>query len=546
MTPSLSKTVVDFVLAQARSDVYGAYCRNRLLELLDIDTSVADTASLPANEAVMLALIEKEMRRSLGNAACIERRPAAGYAPAADDAPAPRQDLLVRPRAAAPAEGDGIFYTVGLDTLGPFAAPRSTGDRVFGCGAAGNKTHIAMLLAQARLLADVQAQFGQGPRLPVAYHFGAAAPGGSIEDTAAAGRLVPAGWNAVVLASTGGAPLVSQIGCVRFRLVLGASHATELFPFIVAALEAEGNRLRAEAVAEPADLRRTLSQTNCGTFGPYGTHPALACEHVAVRVRIIARGNPERIAMRMTEILDAAMAEYLRHRPDLTRAVDAATGEPKLRRHYALQFEPVPDAVQYRIDVFGRRACPAAAGEADNAISKAAVLFGALLRIRRNFPNARTEAALADAPASPAEVAIAGTQTFVAPLDAASVRKQLAAAVHASLADYRRVTGRTAADHAVRIAFEEPDREPLVQAAPPAVLTAFQSAGAAASIPLTTGGTWPSISHADRFAEASHPAVIFGPGRLDRTDTANECIEVPEIQQTLALSTLATLTYGPA
>jgi len=544
MTSILPKPVVDFVLAQARGDLYGAYCRNRLLELLDIDTSPADLTNLPTNQAATLGLIAREMQRSLGDAARVERQPDNDAAGAAGNAPAAWHDLTVWTEGTGSRKDNGIFYTVGLETLGPYVPPRSTADRVFGCGAAGNKAHIVLLLAQNKLLADVRAQFALAPRVPIAYHFGTATHGRDAERPAMPERLLPAGWNAVVLAPTGGTPFTSQVGCVRFRLIFAGPHAVELFPFVVLALEKEGNRLREEVGIGPSDPRRALMQTNCGTFGPYGTHPALACEHLAIRIRIAARGNPDRIAMRMTEILDAVISEHVRHRVDLTKAIDPATGEAKLGRHYTLQLEAVPDAVQYRIDIHGRRAYPPAVAEADNAITKAAFLFDTLLRVRRNFPDARAEAVLADEASGAVDLEMTGAQSFLAPLDSTCIRKRLATAAETSLADYHRATGRTMPDDAVRITFDESEREPLVQATPPAVLAAFQSAAAAACVPLPTGGTWPLLSRADRLAEAGHPVVIFGPGRIDRTDTANECIEVREIQQALALSTLAALAHG--
>lgn len=541
MTRSIPKPVIEFILSQARSDLYGAYCRNRLMELLE--RTAAGTAP-PAPVQSVTGLIENEVRQILGDGAVIEHPPIRRGADSAEC-----ENVIVRLGGSRAGER-GLLFIVDPGTAAPASRPRSTADRVFGCGAAGCKAQTAMALAQMKLLTEVKDRFGFGPGTAVMFQFPADGAAGEAGISFAAADADAGGWEAVILNTTGGVPHTGQPGVVPFTCRLGGARPLDLFPFVVQAIEAEGARLRNECrngTGSP-EAWSAATQTNHGVLGAYGLDPATACERVSVRVRLVANANPERIAMRMTEVIDATLAEYFRHRTDLTKQVEPATGEPKLKRHYALSLEPAADALAYRIDVFGRRARVGTPLEADSAISKAAFMFASLMQIQRNFPNVRAEAALADGPQGGAgdELIIRGVQTFGRPHDAAAVRQRLTAAAGAGAAQCRQIRGEQNGGGTVAVEFGGPDREPFEPAGSSGTMEAFRSAFEAASLTPPTGSVWPGVSCGDYISAAGRPVVLFGAGRLDRAGTEHECVEIPDIQQGLTIATLATLGYAAA
>ncbi|MGB9624476.1 MAG: hypothetical protein ACPMAQ_06390, partial [Phycisphaerae bacterium] len=369
MSRAIPRPVAEFVADQAQSDLYGAYCRNRLMELLEGSRPAEQAAE---GEAAVCGLIENELRQLLGGRAVVESC-RGGSAPGVTG----HSSLTFRVGGSTP---PGLLFVVEPGWKGPDCLPRSTADRVFGSGAAGCRSHVALVFAQLKLLAEVESRFGLAPAVPLAYHIGPVPGEPACGAWPAAGDSHAGRWGVIVLAATGGMPYTAQPGVIPFECVLSGPRAAEMFAFVVQAIDAEGARLRNECGtgAGPAGKWLAATQTNHGILGCYGVDPAVACDHLAVRVRIRANANPERIAMRMTEVLDATLFEYLRHRPDLTKEVDPVLGEPKLKRHYAITFEPAADALVYRIDVFGRSAPVGAPQDGDSAISKAAFMFGAL------------------------------------------------------------------------------------------------------------------------------------------------------------------------
>jgi hypothetical protein len=552
MSTPLPKSVVEFVLTQAQSDLYGAYCRNRLMDLLEGAGAQAGTqggtqagTEAASQEAATASLIENEIRQLLGDRASIERRPI-GRSSAASEAHPQQHDLIVCVDDTPPGR-PGLLFVADPDVPGPVCRPRSTADRVFGTGAAGNKAQTVLALAQMKLLAEVKDRLGYVPPSPLAYAFpiGHASADTLTRPLAADPRVT--NWRRIVLTTTGGVPHTALPGVVTFTCGLSGADALEAFPFVVQAIDAEGIRLRNECRDETGspDAWHAATQTNHGVLGSYGAAPAIMCDRLAVRLKIAANANPERIAMRITEVLDATLAEYLRHRTDLARQVDPATGEPKLKRHYALCLEPAADALVYRIDVFGRRARLGTPSESDSAISKAAFLFGALLQVRRSFPNVRVEAALADPQpnTSSGELVIRGVQTFGRPHDIAGVRRRLMAASQGGVDQYSRLRSSSQSAIAVTVRFDGHEREPFEQGPPNPAFEALRSAIESACLPATAGAVWPGLLSGDYAFVAGDPAVIFGAGRLDRLGTEHECVEIPDIQQSLAVATLAALAY---
>ena len=205
-----------------------------------------------------------------------------------------------------------------LDAAGRWFEPREAGGRVYGRGACDSKGQIAVLIVQAMLLGELRRKFPEAasPRL---YQFtldGGIGGNGSI---AAASDARLAGTPVLMHEPTGLAYRDGHFGRVYYRCELsigrnGGTTAVELYPFVVLALESEGRKIQRET-NHPAFTAEQV-QTSHGILGPYGHHPGVVCDHVAVDVVAYTNAHPDRLAMKLTQYLDEALLEYFRRYGD--------------------------------------------------------------------------------------------------------------------------------------------------------------------------------------------------------------------------------------
>jgi hypothetical protein len=403
-----------------------------------------------------------------------------------------------------------------------------SGSRVSGDGVSG-RARALLLAALLRLLTELANEKGARPRRPLIFAVA--------ENAAQAQAAVPPDAPVVWLDATNGRFHETLPGCVPFRCTLTHPRVVEFFPFVVESMCRFGNTL----IAELPDRSRAGASvfTHFGRLGRCGVAPDVACERCAVNIDVIAGANPERVHMRMNEVINAAIAEYLRRRVDLRRAPDPQTGEPMLPRHYTLAFERRAEAVRWRVEVFGRSAHAGACDEADSAIAKAAFLFAALLRMRSSFPKVRTVTTLVDEPRPHAPLALEGIQTFAPPLTAQTVRQRLHEAAADGVRLYQHVTRDPTPSDAVHVAFPGPDREPVFPAGPSALAAAFRVAAEHVGTPARNDAVWLDRAGEGQLARSGRDVLIFGPGRAACFGADHESIEIPEIQRALATAAVA-------
>lgn len=563
MSYTLDASIVDYVRQAAASDRYAAYLRNTLLDLIAINTAAnGPIAEVASREGQLFDWIGREIADLAGPEAVVERVPIdpgiaddpdytpPGYArgqdgviPPVDEAYRDRMNLVaIVPAGSAPA-GSGVILHAHVDVVPPWFAPRSEGWRVVGRGASDNKAQVAILLAQIKLIHEMREQLGQGPTRPQVYQFVIDEEIGGNGSLSLAREPRFAGADVLMFESTGLTPYCAHRGAVyyRCRLTAGANerlNPLELFPFVVLALEEEGRRIQAETQGPLFTAAHV--QTNHGSLGCFGAAPGCVCDHVAVEITAKAKANPERIGMKIIEILDDALAAYVRQYGDKSREEDAATGRPKVARHFELKVTPGPERHSFRLDVHGKGGHMASVGECDNAITKAAYLLAALLRVGSNFPGVGARGRLVGDEGDGREIVLQGGQGFTPSHRMADVQSRMTAAARRGAREYCRARGAAYDDGMVEMLFDQLHNDAYADSPESRPMQALRAAFEATGQPWPELTAWETSCDARIYHHKGYPVAIFGAGRLDAAHSPDEYVDVADLQKGLAIATLAT------
>lgn len=522
----LSSSVVEYVRVAALSDRYAVYLRNTLVELAGIDTS-PDRNDRAAHQRALFDLIAGEVRAMGGASASIEHEPV-------DLHGGECCRLIVR----VPSQVDSAMVVqANVDTGSPWFTPRPVGERVFGCGVCRNKGQVAVLVAQMKLMAEVAKHVGQGPSRGCVYRF--VVEGGLSDNESGGDANLPT----LVFDCTDRTPCCGQHGLVRYRCRLTAPEGTgfsavELFPMVVLGLETEGQGIGRESILPPFRADRVWH--NIGMLGGFGSKPVTACAHVALEIEAYARAKPDRVAMIVTQLLDAAMVQYVEKFGDKTREIDPATGQPMLDRHFAVDLKATAEASIVRVDVWGCGGHMAAASAGDNAITKAAFLLGALLRVAPQYPNVRAIVRLSDDTSGTSEIVLAGAQSFAPPLTAKDVEERLTAAATKGLQQYGQLRGCKFDPGMIEITFDDANSEAYAGLSDSVPLQTLRQAFAVLNEPWPGLTAWVGDCDARSYHDQGNPFAIFGAGKLETAYGSNEYVDISDLQKTLAIGTLTT------
>ncbi len=581
MMSPLDPEVVSYVREAAASDRYGAYLRNALIELCAIDTvPQADLPATAVRERKLFDWIEREIGELLGAEALIERprinpriaddpaytpplyaADARGRVPPVEQIYADRGNLLAIVPGGRSQAGPAVILHAHVDVVPPWSAPRSAGERVFGRGTCDNKAQVALLLAQMKLLREVEQELGQHTAKPRQSAGGQQATRGR---RAACGRV----YQFVIDEEIGGNGSLSQALDTRFaatpvlihectnlvpycahrgavwyrcRLSVGDNKgigAVELVPFVVQALEAEGRQLRPDT--DHSMFTAAHVQTNHGVLGRYGTSPASVCDHVAVEIVARSKANPERVGMKIVEFLEDAVADYVEVYGDKTRENDPATGRPKVERHFDVKVTPTADTQNFRVDIWGKSGHMGSVAECDGAITKAAYLLGGLLRVAPGFPAVQAFARLAGSTGEEREVVLEGGQGFTPSHTMADVQARMIAAARRGVQEYCQVRGCRHNDGMVELNFDRLHNDAYADDPEIAPMQALRQAFHAIGEPWPELTAWQTSCDARIYHTKGHPVAIFGAGKLENAHSDDEYIDIPDVQKALAISTLAT------
>lgn len=570
MPDPIDSSAAEFIRQAAGSDATASHLANLLCELIDINTSgQGSIAEIAERERKLFDVLEREVAAANGGLQ-VERIPIDPaiaqdpeytlplYGIKADGKPMSVGEIYANRYGLVASSGADtqlkpVVLHAHIDVVPPWYPARREDDRIWGRGACDNKAQAVILLAQMRILADLERKFGRSARRPRVYQFVTDEEIGGNGSLALARDPRWTGASVIVHETTGLRPYCAHRGCVYYRCRISTAgvpgiSALEMFPLIVIAMENEGRRIREESNA-PMFLP-THVQTNHGMLGKFGHACGAVCDHIAIEVAARARANAERIGMKLIEFLEEGVAEYVKLYGDKSKERDPATGKPKVARHFDVKVEPGPDFHRIRLDFYGKGGHMGALVECDNAITKAAYLIAMLMQVGRRFPQVRAFARLLDHPnaappvdprqAVPAELWLQGGQGFTPAHRMEDIKTRLAAAAQRGVQTYCQMRGVPFNDSMVQMNFDllhndayadSPDSEPMQ-----ALRSAFDAMGEPWPEPVA----WETSCDARLYHHRGCPAAIFGAGPLEAAHGPDEYVDIPEMQKALAISTLAT------
>lgn len=562
--PSLDPAMIAFVREQAASNRFRDLMRDWLVKLVGINTAPDhDLEASAAREKTFWTTLSGFIEQAGGGTARVEPAPLPaaiesdadysfpGYALRADGARPGAADIyrgrnnlfaVVGDASAKPA----VILHAHADVVPPWFDARVEGQRVLGRGACDNKAQIAVLLAQMQILRELEAKFPDLKLAPRVYQFTLDEETGGNGSVAAALDPRYAKLPVLMHESTDLVPYCAHRGCVYYRveLSIGANSdmtAVELFPFVVLSLEAEGRKIQRETNAPGFTAAHV--QTNQGVLGPCGEHPGNVCDHVAIDLVTFTNANPDRLAMKLTQYLDEALIEYVARYGDKTKEADD-TGRPKVAKHFDVKVLPSQEGQRVRVDVHGKSGHMAAVRACDNAITKAALLFGALLKNSHKYPNIRAFGLMSDVPESDPQhtLVLEGGQGFTPSHTMAQIKSRVTEAAVDAVRKYCRLRGRRFDANMVRVSFERLHNDAYSQPADSAPMKALLDACAAAGVNAPTPVAWETSCDARIYHHKGHPVAIFGAGKLHVAHSDQEYVDLDDLSRALAVSTLATLS----
>ncbi|MDM8007484.1 MAG: M20/M25/M40 family metallo-hydrolase [Phycisphaerae bacterium] len=550
---------VSFVNRLAGSDGYATYLRDTLVSLCAVNTAPdADLAATAAREQELFDLIQREVEGLCGGKGLVERPPInpalgadpaytppgyaadrAGRVPPAEQVYAGRTNLLVMVGGSAADTRRPVVQHAHVDVVPLWTPPRVEDNRIIGRGACDNKAQVAVLLAQIRLLDELQRHLGRQARCGRVYQFAIDEEIGGNGSLSLAMDPRFAGSPIIVHECTELVPYCAHRGCVyyRCRLSTGGGAAFGMFPHVVTALDEEGRRFQEETQHPLFGVEHV--QANPGMLGGYGTTPGSVCDHVAVLLTLGSPSSPQEAATKVERCLAESIRGYCSLHGDKTGDRDAATGRPRLERHFSVECVSRSGPPELRVDVFGIGGHMGALSECDNAITKAAYMLRSVLDSSdKLFQDAIIRPGDSDRAAGD-EIVLEGGQGFTPCHRMEDVKTRLLAAARRGVREYCEARGLRFDETMIEMSFDRLHND--AYAADPSIepMQALLAARKAVGLPAVQVVGWQTSCDARLYHARGCPVAVFGAGRLDVAHSDHEYVDIAEMQQALAISTLA-------
>jgi len=553
-------SIVDHVRQAVAHDRYAAYLRNTLMELLYFNTDPAGRPSESAeNEQKLFEWLQCEIKNLLGESAGVELVPVntgiagdkdyspfpytAGVdekAPSADDIYARRFNLIVSIPKNQDSKNTGVILHTNVDDPGHPPAPRADTQQVFGRGTCGSKTQIALLLAQMKLLKEIEEKLNQPATRGRIYQF---VIDGNINGNGSLSLTTDPRFDRLPILMhkcTNLIPACGQPGLIKYQCRLSAGNnqdisGAELFPLVVQELKAECRQIQNQSNHPMFSAQHVFS--NHRLAGPNNTAD-LVNDRLTIEIIALAKAHHERVATRLTEFLEDAVMDYVSDYGDATKQKNPSNGNAKLTRHFDLQVIPTAETQNYRIDVYGLPS-RLATGGGDNVITKTSYLLGGLIRIAPYFPGIRARARFADPRHDNGQTVLEGIQSFTPSHSAEDLKARLTAAATKGVQQYCRIRNRKYDDSMVDMTFDSRD-ENCNDSENNVVIQALSETFSALGEPVPTASAWNIACEAGIYLRKGHPVAVFGPGKMQNASTPDESVTIPDLQKALAVATLAT------
>lgn len=539
MIPPLDERCASWLSSRIADADLARWARELLLDLCSIDTTIRSAlADLRASEQECFDRLLDALEPHLPECATVRRlhiNPGIAhdarytvpyYAGTSRDDPAAvyadRTNLLIDAAAGRP--GPRWVLNAHVDTVPPHIAPAKRGDDVAGRGAADDKGGVVAAAVTVRLLEEWSKVIHREVA-PVQILISIDEEMGGNGTLGAVDFLELADAHVVVLEPTELRPYPANRGAVWFEIDVAATHDRAepylfgAFRSVASALASAAQQLRSESrhpLFTAADVSFCL-----GVLGPFGDHPASACDCVELTwpVPVDTVVDPDAVASAFAAGL--ADAEAVVHTAaDPTVAVRTEDGCEDL--------------------VVTIHALPGHMGSHDrdtDAITKAAVVIATAEGLGMGLPRW---------PGDRGVIRVAGGQGFLPDRGITDVVAVLSSAFEEGLAEARRRYGLEVDDLAGKISFDRLHNNAFASAsAAPAGPTLAAAVGSicATDPPPVVG--WKASCDARIFADHCDDVVTFGAGTLEVAHGPNEWIAVQDVLRAAATVALSIASFQP-
>jgi len=561
--------IVDFVRQRARGVEYREFMVRLLCDLIEIEntTTARPLPDIVEHEQKAFDRLEATLRQFTGPEVTFERQSinpdiedhpyyTRVYYTADEDHPQglPVEDayrgrfnLLARVEPKVRSEqGKPVLLNAHVDTVSPYVPLRKDEVMVYGRGACDDKGAVVTLAAHMKLMSEIEKQFGPLPSQPAVYQFVIEEePGGNGSLSAALDKRFR-GYEAVICEATKGVPFPANRGAMWFQLDLDTSGTTagaaEVMPFILAELAKEGQQLRAET-NQPL-FPKEYVQVNTGTLGSFGRHPSAVNDYIPYEMTIEYDDVPkDKLTAQIHDMIRSSLAFYHQAYADRTRETDPATGQPKLAADYQLtELGQVGRAVQYKLEIFGIGGHMGAMLLCDNALLKTGYVLQALVRAFHTQPGIRGEFRLAGEQGEPQKLTLTGGVGFTPSHKMAQLRSRLVEAAHRGIRRYNETVRGSVPATGVHMSFDKLHNEAYASPVDCPAMKAFHAAYQALNLSWPRPIAFRASCDARIYGNGGYNTITFGPGDLADAHADHEKITVEELQKSLEILALTTLS----
>jgi len=561
----LSKRVEEL----AYSDKYRKYYTDILMELLAIDTTPkSDISVIREKEGKAFGIIERELKR-IDEHTIIKRIPidtSIEFHPYFTQAhytktPENPQGLsvpetyngrynLVAYVKGVNENGNGhqAIYNSHIDTVAPFLEVRTEDNIIFGRGACDAKGQVALMLAQMKLLKELDVPINQNR----VYQFVIdEEPGGNGSLSLAIDERFKHIDDMIVFEITSNKAHPANRGALWYEIELDGTtddriNVSEMQAYVVLALEAEGRKIKSES-DHPLFPTRPV-QTCQGILGKYGVHPSAVNDEVGFLLQTEGL-NIEKLS----QIIERAVKTYCDDYGDKTKELDPNTGKPKVDKHYNLTevlagqshaATATKGESEYELGIYGKGGHMGAILECDDAITKGAYIAKAFKDFERTNPDTKVRVTMGREESAPRKLVLEGGQGFIPTHTIEEVQERLRNAVIRGVKKYCNLVGVEYKPEFAKTEYEKLHNDAYVSPVDCPAMQAMQSAHEMLGLKFGEPTAWLVSCDARIFAREGYNVVTFGPGALSDAHQPGEKIDVRQVQEALAISALAALNLG--
>ena len=426
-----------------------------------------------------------------------------------------------------------------IDVVSPYVPPRIDGDILFGRGACDDKGCVVAIIGALKLIAayldanDISLNRDLTCMIVIEEEMGG---NGSL--SLAIDRQLKEQYDSLIVIE--GCRNVLHPGNrgalwykVEATLPGAGANLFEAAAYVIEQMEHEGRAIRAESRHDLFPHRPV--QTCHGIIGDCGDHPSAINGQVAFDIVFGEGAKPADAEPIVTDVIDAAINEYIGLYGDKTKAIDPTMDKPKVDHHYDLE----PHPFGYTVTVWGSTGHMGSILENDGAITKMMTMVRALVRSRsavERAGGAKVSFRQHGWP-DPSHLLLEGGQGFLPTHSIDEVQTRLRRAVHRGADEYLKSTGLSpCAAESFIVSFDKLHNAAFAGAPDsPAMLNGIECAKAVGMYKEEDYANgvrgWDVSCDARIFAceYPDMPVITTGPGSLRHAHSESEQINIPDV-----------------